>query len=158
MSAQGTKRAACDELEALRSLLQEATEKVAKWSDSCLNRVNILSASRFTRQGRETMANVGTCVSPAAIVSNVPGINGRRLAPVESSSKENEAQSQKKNNISSKDTEPTQTDFQEKRKPRRSQSVLARCRPARRCQKHSRLHVRAPERRSCEDRIRSARP
>ena len=30
MSAQGTKRAACDELEALRSLLQEATEKVAK--------------------------------------------------------------------------------------------------------------------------------
>ena len=30
MSAQGTKRAACDELEALRSLLQKATEKVAK--------------------------------------------------------------------------------------------------------------------------------
>ena len=30
MSAQPAKRAACDELEALRSLLQEATEKVAK--------------------------------------------------------------------------------------------------------------------------------
>ena len=30
MSAQGTKRAACDELEALRSMLQKATEKVAK--------------------------------------------------------------------------------------------------------------------------------
>ena len=30
MSAQAAKRAACDELEALRSLLQEATEKVAK--------------------------------------------------------------------------------------------------------------------------------
>ena len=30
MSAQGTKRAACDELEALRSLLQKATEKVAR--------------------------------------------------------------------------------------------------------------------------------
>ena len=29
MSAQGTKRAACDELEALRSMLQRATEKVA---------------------------------------------------------------------------------------------------------------------------------
>ena len=30
MSAQGTKRAACDELEALRSMLQKAAEKVAK--------------------------------------------------------------------------------------------------------------------------------
>ena len=30
MSAQGTKRAACDELEALRTLLQKATEKAAR--------------------------------------------------------------------------------------------------------------------------------
>ena len=30
MSAQPAKRAACDELEALRSMLQKATEKVAK--------------------------------------------------------------------------------------------------------------------------------
>ena len=30
MSAQAEKRAACDELEALRSMLQKATEKVAK--------------------------------------------------------------------------------------------------------------------------------
>ena len=40
--------------------------RLQTWSDSCVNRVNILSASRFTRQGRETMASVGTCVSPAA--------------------------------------------------------------------------------------------
>ena len=132
--------------------------RLQKWSDSCVNRVHIQSASRFTRRGRETMASVGMSALAAAIVNNAPGINGRRLASVESSSKEDEAQSQKKISLSSKDTEPTQRDFQEKRKPRRSQSVLARCRSARRCQKHSRLHVRAPERRSCEDRIRSARP
>ena len=71
------------------------------------------------------MASVGMSALAAAIVNNARGINGRRLAPVESSSKEDEAQSQKKNSISSKDTEPTQRDFQEERKARRSQSVLA---------------------------------
>ena len=71
------------------------------------------------------MASVGMSALAAAIVNNAPGINGRRLAPVESSSKEDEAQSQKKISLSSKDTEPTQADFQEERKARRSQSVLA---------------------------------
>ena len=71
------------------------------------------------------MASVGMSALAAAIVNNAPGINGRRLAPVESSSKEDEAQSQKKNSISSKGAEPTQMDFQEERTARRSQSALA---------------------------------
>ena len=71
------------------------------------------------------MASVGMSARAAAIVNNARGINGRRLAPVESSPKEDEAQSQKKISLSSKDTEPTQADFQEERQARRSQSVLA---------------------------------
>ena len=100
--------------------------RLQEWSDFCVNhRVSTQSASRCTHRGRETMASVGMSARAAAIVNNARGINGRRLAPVESSSKEDEAQSQKKNSISSKDTEPTQRDFQEERKARRSQSVLA---------------------------------
>ena len=132
--------------------------RLQEWSDFCVNhRVSTQSASRCTHRGRETMASVGMSARAAAIVNNARGINGRRLAPVESSSKEDEAQSQKKISLSSKDTEPTQTDFLEKRKPRRASGILARCRYAPRCQKHSRLHVRASERRSCEDGIRSPR-
>ncbi len=45
MSAHAEHRAARDELEALRSLLQKATEKVATVDGgSCVNRVNIQSA------------------------------------------------------------------------------------------------------------------
>ena len=71
------------------------------------------------------MASVGMSARAAAIVNNARGINGRRLALVESSSKEDESQSQKKNSISSKGTEPIQRDFQKERKARCTQTILA---------------------------------
>ena len=61
----------------------------------------------------------------AAIVNNVAWYKWTTIAPVESSSKEDEAQSPKKISISSKDTEPAQADFQDERKARRAQGVLA---------------------------------